>query len=65
MSHFNAALLERAQELIALYPTRVRRSSRCALGQEQDGWLRPEAMSEIGELVGVTAAEVQGTATFL
>jgi NADH:ubiquinone oxidoreductase subunit E len=34
------------------------------LAQEQDGWLRPEAMVEIGELCGVTAAEVQGTASF-
>jgi NADH:ubiquinone oxidoreductase subunit E len=36
----------------------------CHLAQEQDGWLRPEAMTEIGELCGVTAAEVRGTATF-
>src|SRR6202034_492269 len=36
----------------------------CHLAQEQDGWLRPEAMSEIADLVGVTAAEVRGTATF-
>jgi NADH-quinone oxidoreductase E subunit len=36
----------------------------CHLAQEQDGWLRPEAMSEIADLVGVTPAEVQGTATF-
>ena len=65
MSHFNAALLERAQELIALYPDpRSALIPLCHLAQEQDGWLRPEAMSEIGELVGVTAAEVQGTATF-
>jgi len=36
----------------------------CHLAQEQDGWLRPEAMAEIGELCEVTAAEVQGTASF-
>jgi len=36
----------------------------CHLAQEQDGWLRPEAIEEIAELCGVTAAEVRGTATF-
>ncbi len=50
---------------MALYPER--RSALiplCHLAQEQDGWLRPEAISEIGEICGVTAAEVKGTATF-
>ena len=36
----------------------------CHLAQEQDGWLTPEAMDDIGELVGVTPAEVLGTASF-
>jgi NADH-quinone oxidoreductase subunit E len=65
VSHFNAETRQRAEELVALYPER--RSALiplCHLAQEQDGWLRPEAMSEIGELCGVTAAEVKGTATF-
>lgn len=65
MSYLNAAIRQRAEELVALYPER--RSALiplCHLAQEQDGWLRPEAMSEIGELCGVTAAEVKGTATF-
>ena len=65
MSHLTAEISERAQALVALYP--VPRSALiplCHLAQEQDGWLRPEAMSEIADLVGVTAAEVQGTATF-
>jgi NADH:ubiquinone oxidoreductase subunit E len=65
VSHFNAEIRQRAEALIALYPER--RSALiplCHLAQEQDGWLRPEAMSEIGELCGVTAAEVKGTATF-
>ncbi len=65
MSHFNADLLERAKELVALYPEpRSAVIPLCHLAQEQDGWLRPEAISEIADLVGVTAAEVQGTATF-
>ncbi len=65
MNHFNADVRERAEELVALYPQR--RSALiplCHLAQEQDGWLRPEAMADIAELCGVTAAEVRGTATF-
>jgi NADH-quinone oxidoreductase subunit E len=65
VSHLNAAMRQRAEALVALYPER--RSALiplCHLAQEQDGWLRPEAISEIGEICGVTAAEVRGTATF-
>ena len=65
MSHLNAEIRQRAEALVALYPER--RSALiplCHLAQEQDGWLRPEAISEIGEICGVTAAEVKGTATF-
>jgi NADH-quinone oxidoreductase E subunit len=65
VSHLHADIRQRAEELVALYPER--RSALiplCHLAQEQDGWLRPEAISEIGELCGVTAAEVKGTATF-
>ncbi|HEX4163507.1 MAG TPA: NADH-quinone oxidoreductase subunit NuoE [Acidimicrobiales bacterium] len=65
MSHLNATIRQRAEELIALYPER--RSALiplCHLAQEQDGWLTPEAITEIGDLCGVTAAEVKGTATF-
>ena len=65
MSHLKTEIRKRAEELVTLYPER--RSALiplCHLAQEQDGWLRPEAISEIGELCGVTAAEVKGTATF-
>jgi NADH-quinone oxidoreductase subunit E len=65
VSHFNTTMVARARQLISLYPER--RSALlplCHLAQEQDGWLRPEAMEEIAELVGVTPAEVRGTATF-
>jgi NADH-quinone oxidoreductase subunit E len=57
--------VRRARELIALYP-----QSRSALipilhvAQEQDGWLTPEAMEHVGEMLGITAAEVYGTASF-
>ena len=65
MSHLNADVRERAKELVALYPQpRSALIPLCHLAQEQDGWLRPEAVEEIAELCGVTAAEVQGTATF-
>jgi NADH-quinone oxidoreductase subunit E len=65
MSHLSADLMERARSLVALYPEpRSALIPLCHLAQEQDGWLRPEAMSEIADLVGVTAAEVRGTATF-
>ncbi len=65
MSHLDADLLAQAKDLVSLYPEpRSALIPLCHLAQQQDGWLRPEAMSEIAELVGVTAAEVQGTATF-
>ena len=65
MSHLNAATAARARQLVSLYPER--RSALiplCHLAQEQDGWLSEEAMEDIAELVGVTAAEVRGTASF-
>ena len=65
MSHLNADMAERARALVALYPQR--RSALiplCHLAQEQDGWLRPEALTEIAELCGVSEAEARGTATF-
>lgn len=56
---------QRAREVIALYP-----QARSALipvlhiAQEQDGYLTDEAMEHIGELIGLSSAEVRGTATF-
>ncbi|MGO9558190.1 MAG: NADH-quinone oxidoreductase subunit NuoE [Acidimicrobiales bacterium] len=65
MSHLTPEIRARAAETIALYPEpRSALIPLCHLAQEQDGWLRPEAMEEIADLVGVTAAEVRGTATF-
>jgi NADH-quinone oxidoreductase subunit E len=63
--HLTAEMQARARDLIALYPEpRSALIPLCHLAQEQDGWLRPEAMEEIADLVGVTPAEVRGTATF-
>jgi NADH-quinone oxidoreductase subunit E len=65
VKHLNEDIRERAKELVALYPEpRAALIPLCHLAQEQDGWLRPEAMTEIAELCGVTAAEVRGTASF-
>lgn len=65
MAHLNPANIERAKRLISLYP--VSRSALiplCHLAQSQDGYLTDESMQDIAELVGVTSAEVRGTATF-
>jgi NADH-quinone oxidoreductase E subunit len=57
--------LQRARDTIAVYP-----GSRSALipllhiAQEQDGYLTDDAMQHIGELLGITPAEVMGTASF-
>jgi NADH-quinone oxidoreductase subunit E len=55
----------RAEEIVARYPQK--RSALLPLlhlAQEQDGWVRPESIKEIAELVGITPAEVLGTASF-
>jgi NADH-quinone oxidoreductase E subunit len=56
---------QRARDLIALYPER--RSALIPilhLAQEQDGYLAEDAMIHAAELIGITPAEVRGTATF-
>jgi NADH-quinone oxidoreductase E subunit len=65
VTHLHPDIRQRATELVALYPhPRSALIPLCHLAQEQDGWLRPEAIEEIAELCGVTAAEVRGTASF-
>ena len=65
MARLSASNEKRARDLIALYP-----EARSALipilhvAQEQDGWLTPEAIAHTAELIGLTPAEVYGTATF-
>lgn len=65
MARLTAENEKRAKEIIALYP-----QSRSALipilhvAQEQNGWLTPESIDHVAELLGLTAAEVFGTATF-
>ncbi|MCI2974508.1 MAG: NAD(P)H-dependent oxidoreductase subunit E [Ferrimicrobium sp.] len=65
MARFSDEMLSRAQELVSLYPDpRSATIPLCHLAQEQDGYVTNEAMEHIGELVGSSAAEVQGTASF-
>ena len=65
MARLNAENEKRARDLVALYP-----ESRSALipilhvAQEQDGWLTPDGIAHVAELLGLTAAEVYGTASF-
>ncbi len=57
--------LARARETVALYPQpRSALIPLCHQAQAQEGWLTPDAISQIAELVGVSAAEVRGTASF-
>ena len=65
MGRLTAENLQRARQLIALYP-----QSRSALipilhiAQEQDGWLTPDAIAHVAELLDLEPAEVYGTASF-
>lgn len=55
----------RARAIVELYP--VRRSAVMPLlhlAQDQHGWVNPEAMREIAELVGIEPAQVLGTCAF-
>ena len=65
MARLSRANVELAAEIINRYP--VPKSALIPLlhlCQEQDGWLARDAMEHVAELVGVTPAEVLGTASF-
>lgn len=65
MAHLAPEVVSKAREVIGLYPhPRSALLPLCHLAQAQDGWLTPDAIVEIAELVGVTPAEVEGTASF-
>ena len=65
MARLNAQNVEQAKAIIKRYPR-----SRSALipllhiAQEQDGWVSPEAMEHIAELLDLAPAEVLGTCSF-
>ncbi len=65
MSRFTPENEELARAIIARYPRpKSATIPLCHLAQEQTGHLTSEAMAHIAELVGVTPAEVLGTASF-
>ena len=65
MSFFNEANLAKAREIVAMYPQAKSAILPLAhLAQDQNGWLPPEAIQQIGELVGRTSADVLGTVSF-
>ncbi len=65
MARLSRENVEVAEEIIGRYP--VPKSALIPLlhlAQQQDGYLTTDAMTHIAELVGVTPAEVLGTASF-
>lgn len=65
MARLTKENVELAREIIGRYPRpKSALIPLLHLAQEQDGHLTDEAMTHIGELVGVTPAEVLGTASF-
>ncbi|MFZ0668253.1 MAG: NAD(P)H-dependent oxidoreductase subunit E [Acidimicrobiales bacterium] len=63
--HLSDEIVEQAKQIIGLYPHK--RSALipiCHLAQEQDGWLTPEAVEEIADMLDIAPAEVVGTASF-
>ncbi len=65
MARLNAKNEELARLIISRYPRARSALIPCLhVAQEQDGWVSPEAMEHIGELIGITPAEVLGTCSF-
>ena len=65
MSRLNDTNVKLAREIIARYPRpKSAFIPLLHLSQEQNGYITREAMQHLGELVGVTSAEVYGTASF-
>ena len=65
MPRLNRENTELALEIIGRYPRK--RSALIPLlhlAQEQDGYVTEDAMAHLGELVGITPAEVLGTCSF-
>jgi NADH-quinone oxidoreductase E subunit len=65
MARLSAETAAEARELMSLYPdSRSALVPICHLAQAEEGWLSPEAMEHIAEIMGLTPAEVLGTASF-
>lgn len=61
------SLKDQAPQILARYPPDRGRSAvmpLLRLAQERDGWVTPDAITEIGEIIGLTSAEVLAVATF-
>jgi NADH-quinone oxidoreductase subunit E len=62
---FDATNLARAHEIVSQYPDRHSAILPLAhLAQDQDSYLSADAMAQIAELCGTTAADVQGVCSF-
>src|SRR6478736_3244072 len=65
MSFFDEANMMKAKEILTRYPRAKSAILPLAhLAQDQHGWLSPEAMEQIADLTGCTAADVLGTCSF-
>jgi len=65
LTRFSTANEATAREILSRYAvTKSATIPLCHLAQEQDGYLTDDAMEHIAELVGITPAEVLGTASF-
>ncbi len=62
---FTAENREAARAIVAKYPfARSATLPLLHLAQEQDGWLSPDAIREVADLVDLEPAQVLGTASF-
>lgn len=65
MSRLTKENVELAREIMGRYPrSRSALIPLLHLAQEQEGWVTPDAMVHIGELLDITSAEVLGTCSF-
>ncbi len=67
MAVFEGSLRADADSILARYPEAHRRSAVMPLlylAQSVDGWITRDALREIGELLGITTAEVEAVASF-
>ncbi len=66
MAVFDGAVLADAQAILARYPGHERSAIMPLLyvAQAEEGRVTPEALREIGELLGITTAEVEAVASF-
>jgi NADH-quinone oxidoreductase subunit E len=62
---FSAENRDRARDIVARYPfARSAVLPLLHLAQEQDGWVAPDAINEVAELVDLAPAQVLGTCSF-